>query len=166
MRFWFRYVYPYKGELELDNTRLVMDEIEKDFEQKFVAFAYEDVCRAVFADLCRNREIPFTPSRIGAYWLNDLDSDTEIDVMAVDHQNHQVFAGECKFHVKPVDAPVFFALRDKVQASAEIQSAFKGYQFLYGVFSKSGFTPRLLDMAGQNPGLFLINEDKLIQTNT
>ena len=25
---------------------------------------------------------------------------------------------------------------------------------------------RLLDMAGQNPGLFLINEDKLIQTNT
>ena len=166
VRFWFRYVYPYKGELELDNTRLVMDEIEKDFEQKFVAFAYEDVCRAVFADLCRNREIPFTPSRIGAYWLNDLDSDTEIDVMAVDHQNHQVFAGECKFHVKPVDAPVFFALRDKVQASAEIQSAFKGYQFLYGVFSKSGFTPRLLDMAGQNPGLFLINEDKLIQTNT
>lgn len=40
------------------------------------------------------------------------------------------------------------------------------YQFLYGVFSKSGFTPRLLDMAGQNPSLFLINEDKLIQTNT
>ena len=166
VRFWFRYVYPYKGELELDNSRLVMDEIEKDFEQKFVAFAYEDVCRAVFADLCRNREIQFTPSRIGAYWLNDLDSDTEIDVMAVDHQNHQVFAGECKFHVKPVDAPVFFALRDKVQVSAEIQSAFKGYQFLYGVFSKSGFTPRLLDMAGQNPSLFLINEDKLIQTNT
>ena len=55
VRFWFRYVYPYKGELELDNSRLVMDEIEKDFEQKFVAFAYEDVCRAVFADLCRNR---------------------------------------------------------------------------------------------------------------
>lgn len=47
VRFWFRYVYPYKGELELDNSRLVMDEIEKDFEQKFVAFAYEDVCRAV-----------------------------------------------------------------------------------------------------------------------
>ena len=61
---------------------------------------------------------------------------------------------------------LFFALRDKVQVSAEIQSAFKGYQFLYGVFSKSGYTPRLLDMAGQNPSLFLINEDKLIQTNT
>ena len=31
VRFWFRYVYPYKGELELDNSRLVIDEIEKDF---------------------------------------------------------------------------------------------------------------------------------------
>ena len=90
VRFWFRYVYPYKGELELDNTQLVLDEIRKDFTQKFVAFAYEDICRAIFAKLCRDQSIPFTPSRIGSYWLNDLDSDTEIDVMAVDRQNRQV----------------------------------------------------------------------------
>lgn len=166
VRFWFRYVYPYKGELELDNTQLVLDEIRKDFTQKFVAFAYEDICRAIFAKLCRDQSIPFTPSRIGSYWLNDLDSDTEIDVMAVDCQNRQVFAGECKFHVKPVDAAVFFTLRDKVQASSEIQSAFRGYRFLYGIFSKSGFTPRLLDLAGQNPDLYLINEDKLNQGNS
>ena len=166
VRFWFRYVYPYKGELELDNTQLVLDEIRKDFTQKFVAFAYEDICRAIFAKLCRDQSIPFTPSRIGSYWLNDLDSDTEIDVMAVDRQNRQVFAGECKFHVKPVDAAVFFTLRDKVQASSEIQSAFRGYRFLYGIFSKSGFTPRLLDLAGQNPDLYLINEDKLNQGNS
>ena len=86
--------------------------------------------------------------------------------MAVDRQNRQVFAGECKFHVKPVDAAVFFTLRDKVQASSEIQSAFRGYRFLYGIFSKSGFTPRLLDLAGQNPDLYLINEDKLNQGNS
>ena len=30
--------------------------------------------------------IPFVPSRIGSYWLNDFDGDTEIDVMSVDHQ--------------------------------------------------------------------------------
>lgn len=47
VRFWFRYVYPYKGELELDNTQIVLDEIRKDFVQKFVAFAYEDICRSI-----------------------------------------------------------------------------------------------------------------------
>ena len=161
MRFWFRYVYPYKGELELDNTQIVLDEIRKDFVQKFVAFAYEDICRSIFADLCREGAIDFVPSRIGAYWLNDLDSDTEIDVMAVDHQNKRFFAGECKYHNKPVDAPVFFALRDKVQASGEIQKVWKGYQPIFGIFSKSGFTQRLVDLGKENPQLFLINEDHL-----
>ncbi len=162
VRFWFRYVYPYKGELELDNTRFVLDEIKKDFVQKFVAFAYEDICKSIFAELCRSEAIHFLPSRIGTYWLNDLDSDTEIDVMAVDHQNRQVFAGECKFHSKPVDVPVFFSLQDKVYASAEIHAVFKNYQILYGVFSKSGFTQRMLDLSKQNPNLLLIQEDKLI----
>ena len=161
VRFWFRYVYPYKGELELDNTQIVLDEIRKDFVQKFVAFAYEDICRSIFADLCREGVIDFVPSRIGAYWLNDLDSDTEIDVMAVDHQNKRFFAGECKYHNKPVDAPVFFALRDKVQASGEIQKVWKGYQPFFGIFSKSGFTQRLVDLGKENPQLFLINEDHL-----
>ena len=162
VRFWFRYVYPFKGELELDNTQLVLEEIQKDFIQKFVAFAYEDISKAIFAELCRRQAVAFVPSRIGAYWLNDLDSDTEIDVMAVDHQQKLVFAGECKYHAKPVDAPVYFALSEKVQTSAEIQAAFKGYQTIYGVFSKSGFTQRLLDVAKENPKLLLINEDQVV----
>ena len=86
----------------------------KDFVEKFVAFAYEDICKNIFADLCKNGAISFVPSRIGSYWLNDYDGDTEIDVMAVDHQNKRIFAGECKYHAKPVDAPVYFSLKEKV----------------------------------------------------
>ena len=81
IRFWFRYVYPYKGELELDNMQIVLDEIQKDFIGKFVAFAYEDICKDIFAKLCKDGAVSFTPSRIGSYWLNDFDGDTEIDVM-------------------------------------------------------------------------------------
>ncbi len=164
IRFWFRYVYPFKGELELDNTQIVLDEIRKDFVQKFVAFVYEDICREIFSGLCKKGAVRFIPSRIGSWWLNDLDSDTEIDVMAVDRQSRQIFAGECKFHGKPVDAPVFFGLKDKVMTSAEIRTAFHDYRILYGVFSKSGFTQRMLDVAGENPDLILINEDEVVKT--
>lgn len=66
LRFWFCYVYPYKGELELDNMKIVLDEIHKDFKEKFVAFAYEDICKDVFAKLCSNNAISFVPSRIGS----------------------------------------------------------------------------------------------------
>lgn len=162
IRFWFHYVYPFKGELELDNMQIVLDEIKKDFIEKFTAFSYEDICRDIFADLCRKGGISFVPSRIGSYWLNDFDGDTEIDIMAVDHQNKRIFAGECKYHAKPVDAAVYFALTEKVANAAEIQKAFPGYDVLYGVFSKSGFTPRMLNTAKETAKLLLINEDSLI----
>lgn len=162
LRFWFCYVYPYKGELELDNMQIVLDEIHKDFKEKFVAFAYEDICKDIFAKLCSNNAISFVPSRIGSYWLNDYDGDTEIDVMSVDHQNKQVFAGECKYHTKPVDAPVYFALKEKVDNAAEIRKSFPKYNVIYGLFSKSGFTKRMLDIAKENPNILLIHEDHLI----
>lgn len=162
LRFWFCYVYPYKGELELDNMQIVLDEIHKDFKEKFVAFAYEDICKDIFAKLCSNNAISFVPSRIGSYWLNNYDGDTEIDVMSVDHQNKQVFAGECKYHTKPVDASVYFALKEKVDNAAEIRKSFPKYNIIYGLFSKSGFTKRMLDIAKENPNILLIHEDHLL----
>ncbi len=162
IRFWFRYIYPYKGELELDNMQIVLDEMRKDFTQKFVAFSYEDICKDIFKELCRNSAIDFVPSRIGSYWLNDFEGDTEIDVMAVDHQNKRVFAGECKYYTKPVDATVYFSLKEKVENANEIRKAFPGYDVIYGIFSKSGFTDRMLDMANANDSLILIQEDKAL----
>lgn len=162
IRFWFRYIYPYKGELELDNMQIVLDELQKDFVTKYVAFSYEDICKDIFVKLCKNGAIRFTPSRIGSYWMNDYTGDAQIDVMSVDHQAKQIFAGECKYHNKPVDAPVYFTLKEKVANSPEIRKSFPGYEVTYGVFSKSGFSPRLIDTAKENPGLFLIQEDDLI----
>lgn len=163
IRFWFRYVLPFKGELELDNPQIVFDEMDKDFEHSFVAFAYEDVCKDIFAKLCADKKVDFVPSKIGSYWQNDInDENSQIDVMAVDNAHKILFAGECKYHVKPVDADVFFALRKKVESSPEIRSVFGDYRVLYGLFSKSGYTDRLLDLNRNNPDLLLINEDRLI----
>ncbi len=165
IRFWFKYVYPYKGELELDNMQIVLEEMKKDFETKFVAFAYEDICKDIFANLCKRGVIDFVPSRIGAYWLNDYTGDTEIDVMAVDNQNKRIFAGECKYHRNPVDASVYYALKEKVLDAGEIRKSYPVYDVIYGVFSKSGFTQRMLDAARETSNLVLINEDNVIDVH-
>lgn len=162
LRFWFRYVYPYKGELELDNIQISLDELNKDFREKFVAFAYEDICKEIFAKLCSDKKIDFTPSKIASYWLNDYGGNTQIDVMAVDTVNKRLFAGECKYRNQPIDADVYFELAKKVENSSEIQSVFKGYDVIYGVFSKSGFTSRMTDISNSNPNLFLINETSIV----
>ena len=104
----------------------------------------------------------FAPSRIGSYWPGGINGDTEIDVMAVDHQKKQVFAGECKYHNKPVDATVYYELEEKVKKSAELRMAFSGYKVLYGLFSKSGFTQRMLDHAKGRDDILLIQEDHIL----
>lgn len=162
VRFWFRYIYPYKGELELDNIQIVKDEMKKDFVEKFVAFSYETICMNIFARLCESDSLSFVPSKIGSYWLNDYEGDTQIDVMAVDTTNRILFAGECKYHRSVVDADVYFDLKKKVEESLEIQNTFKDYKVLYGVFSKSGFSDRLLNLNKNNTNIILINEDKII----
>ncbi|MCI7156830.1 MAG: ATP-binding protein [Solobacterium sp.] len=163
IRFWFHYVYPYKGELELDNVQIVLDEIKKDFKEKFVAFAYEDICKEIFQNLCKKGSIDFVPSRIGSYWLNDFNNDTEIDVMAIDNQNKRIFVGECKYHNKSVDAQVYFSLKEKVENNDEIKKGFTGFELIYGLFSKSGFTNRMLDIAKENVDILLINDDTLLK---
>ena len=66
---------------------------------------------------------------------------------------------------KGFDDPAFeedlAALKEKVANAGEIRKAFPGYDVIYGVFSKSGFTQRMLDAAKENPELFLINEDSI-----
>ena len=122
---------------------------------------YEDVCKDLFLKFCKDGKIEFTPSRIGSYWLNDIDNDTQIDVMAVDNSHKKMFAGECKYHEKPVEADVFFDLKKKVETSKEIEAAFPEYEVIYGIFSKSGFTKRMKDIAGENESLILVNCDEI-----
>ncbi|ETT07660.1 hypothetical protein HMPREF1497_2227, partial [Fusobacterium sp. CM21] len=80
----------------------------------------------------------------------------------IDSKNKRIFAGECKYHIKPVDAPVYFDLKEKITNSNEIRKTFPGYDIIYGIFSKSGFTQRLVDIAKENQGLFLINNYDVI----
>ena len=76
----------------------------------------------------------------------------------MDHQHKRLFLGKCKYHAKPVDVAVYSALQEKGQ-SKELTAAFKGYEIMYGLFSKSGFTDRLVEMAAENSNLILIQED-------
>ena len=163
INFWFRYVYPFKGELELDNTQIVLDELNKDFISSFVAISYESVCRNIFASLCASGKIDFVPSKIGSYWVNEYgDENTQIDVVAFDRTNKRLFVGECKYHKSAVDADVYFDLKSKVEKSKELSKTFPGYSISYGIFSKSGFKNRLLDLNKENPDIILIDCDAVV----
>ena len=164
MRFWFRYVFPFKGELELGNTQIVFDVLEKDFVTQYVALSYEEICKDIFLELCRKREIDFVPSKIGSFWLNDIHRDLQIDVMAIDHEHKRLFIGECKFHKNSVEPSVYFDLKNKVQKQNIFSQDYQNYEVLYGCFSKSGFNDSLQKIAQSNEQLILIQEDHVLDT--
>ena len=156
IRFWFMFVFPYKGELELDNLNFVQDKLKSNFIDNHVAFVYEEICRNIFAELCKHRKIDFVPSRIGAYW----NKNEEIDLVAIDESHKRMFAAECKYYKddKPVDVNVYAKLTEKCQVDD-----FKGYDLTYGIFSKSGFTKHLRDIAKENKKLILIDECSVVK---
>ena len=60
---------------------------------------------------------------------------------------------------------MYFSLKEKVENNDEIKKAYPGFKIIYGVFSKSGFTNRMLDIAKENADILLINEDALLKHN-
>lgn len=154
MEFWFKFVYPYKGELELDNIEFVVEKLSNNFVDNHVSFVYEQVSKELLVDLCKSGKIDFNISRIGSYW----NSNTEIDVVAIDEQNKRLLAGECKFYEKPIGMRVYSELLKKCGRISE----FKGYKVIYAIFSKSGFEERLEEIAKENDRLILINGENVV----
>lgn len=154
MDFWFKFVYPYKGELELDNIAFVAEKLKNNFVDNHVSFVYEQVSKEMIVDLCKNCRVDFNISRIGSYWNNN----NEIDVVAIDDQNKRLLAGECKFYEKPVGMHVYSDLLKKCECIPE----FKGYKVIYAIFSKSGFEDRLKEIAKGNDEVILIDKEDVV----
>ena len=152
INFWFRYVHPHRGELELDHDELVLLRLKDTYVDFYVSLRYEDICKAILLWLCQEKKIDFAPSRIGAYW--NQKSTVEIDVVAVDIPNKRIFAAECKYlRDNPISIGVYSNLLKKCK-----NRDFDGYQITYGLFSRTGFDDRLVDLARINEYWLLINE--------
>ena len=90
LNFWFYYVYKNYNYLELEQTQVVLDEINLNFNDKFVSFAFEDY---VLEDIMQNpkKYIDFIPLKIGRWWNNK----EEIDIVAFNED--KIAFIECKW---------------------------------------------------------------------
>ena len=162
IKFWFKYVYPYKGELELNNMQIVLEILDKNFIDNHVSFIYEDICREIFIDLCNKKVIDFIPSKVGKYWKDDRRSSVEIDIVAIDNIQKKIFVGECKYWKRKVDIDVLVDLKRKVDMASELVETFKGHKFIYGLFSKSGFTDKMIEVSKEDRDIILVSKETVV----
>lgn len=90
LNFWFFYVFKNYNYLEIEQKRAVLDEIELNFNDRFVSFAFEDF---VLEDILLHPRnyLDFIPTKVGRWWNNK----EEIDIVAFDDKN--ICFVECKW---------------------------------------------------------------------
>ena len=151
LRFWFAFVYPNMSFIESGHSKIVMDKIRKGLVSNHIGFVYEDVCHEKMWDLNADDAWPFHFTKLGRYW----DSQTEIDVAALDPEGHNLILGECKYWKEPVGMRV---LRDLEEKSRRVSWQKNERQEWYVLFSASGFTDELREYAVWRHDLLLVNE--------
>ncbi|MBW2100807.1 MAG: ATP-binding protein [Deltaproteobacteria bacterium] len=147
IKFWFRFVYPYRNYLEIENSEFVVKKLKENFRDNHVSFIYEDICREKLLDLSSKEFFDFTILKSGKWW----DKNEEIDIVALSEEENKIIFGECKYTKHKVDINVYFDLKEK---SKKVKWSADSINY-YIIFSRSGFTQRLLQLADQEKYLYL-----------
>ena len=150
VKFWFNYVYPYKGEIELGNTISAFSQWGKTFGG-IIAQNYELIMREIVRKYQKNI-FPF--SKIGRWW----EGNEEIDLIALNENTNEILFGEAKWSNKQIGTNIYEDLKAKAQ---KVNWGKKGRKEYFALFSRSGFTPDMKKMAKQE-SVFLFEKDKLI----
>lgn len=142
IRFWFRFIYPNRDQIEIGNTDYVLDLIKRNFIDNHVSYVYEDVCREMMLS-----DKTIHVDKVGKWW----DKDDEIDVVAIDNKSKTLYLGECKYTKMKMDISVLNKLKQKAEKIRDYQD----YKKKYCLFSINGFDESLKKAERENSDLIL-----------
>ncbi len=144
--FWFKYVFPNRSRLEIGKGKEVLRMIKETFDQH-LSFVFEDVCKHYCIELMREGRIRF--SSIGRWWQRN----EEIDIVALDEENKEIYFGEAKWSRKPVGVNILDDLKRKA-ALVEWNTGRRMENYI--LFSRTDFTDALRERA-EKEGVLLIS---------
>ena len=106
IRFWFRFVYPRRNDLELGNIDAVMNDINKDLTM-YIGHIFENLCE----ELLRTKlfEEFENYNQIGRWWHKDK----EIDIVALNEQTKEIMFVECKWQNSVNAERILVELKEK-----------------------------------------------------
>jgi len=103
--FWFRFVYPYKDQLEYGKIDFVTEILNREYNT-YLGYIFEKICIDFF--LIDKR---FGFQKVGSWWHKDK----EIDVIAIDEMKKRIAFVECKWKDDVNANEVLKKLKDKAE---------------------------------------------------
>ncbi len=151
-KFWFRFIHKNRGFIESGRPEYVLSKIESELDQ-YIGPVFENICVEFLHRSNDENKLPFVFQNIGSWWNRKGD---EIDIVALNEDTLDILIGECKWNNRKMDVDILTKLKGK-------KSLIKWHHNVrtehYCLFSKSGFSKRLLDVAkDKNILLFTLND--------
>jgi|LGOV01.1.fsa_nt_gb AAA+ ATPase superfamily predicted ATPase len=153
-KFYFKFVVDNMSLIEQGMGEYVVKEKVLTNINEFVGHIFEEICIQYLLRKNQNYELPFIIEKMGKWWGNNpiKKQQEEIDIVGIG--NNQILFGECKFRNEKCSVSVFNKL---IERSHLIKAEYR----IYYIFSKSGFTDKLKQIAQKRDDLNLITLDEL-----
>jgi AAA+ ATPase superfamily predicted ATPase len=135
-QFWFDYVFPMRGEIEMDRQDNVLHVIKQDI-QHHLALTYEKIALSVLRE---NAELFFPFDKLGRWW----DRNEEIDIAGINKELNAILFAEVKWTEKPVGTNIFNDLKLKAE---KVQWGNSKTSRHFALFLRKGFTSDMLKLA-------------------
>lgn len=158
MRFWFRFVWPNRTQLEAGDAALVWKRKIEPRLAQHVSVAFEDACAEYLREANRRGELPAEYDRVGPWWHRA----EEVDAIAVADDGPLLLA-ECKWSTNSVGKEVL----DRLVAKTPLVSKDlprPPTRVDYALFSRVGFTAELREEAEER-GVLLATVDDVLESS-
>jgi AAA+ ATPase superfamily predicted ATPase len=148
-RFWYRFVFP-----NMSGIVSGLGESIYDFEiapkiSAYMGFIFEEMCKQYVIEEAKRNALPFLMGPIGRWWGGNPKEKRQEEIDILTFRGDSALFCECKWTNDPVDTDVFQTLKER----SELFSYDRKWLWL---FSKSGFTARLIEKAQEMDNVRLI----------
>ncbi len=133
LRFYFRFLRPYLGDIERGRFNRVINLLNDHLTDFIGTYTFEELCQEWLDEKADRAELPFELDRVGSHWSKAA----QIDIVGINWRTKQILFGECKWGRQTVGSSVI----DKLVAQSAKAIPGKGnWQQGYIIFSRSPLT--------------------------
>ncbi len=152
-KFWYRFVPQNTSSISAGRIEHIYDTAIKKHYADYMGHIFEDMCREYL--FLYAEDVPIILSDIGQWWGTDAKhkKEVEIDIIGIPSEGNEYIISSCKYKNEPVGV-------DELELIKEYAGVFgKGKKYHYYIFSKSGFTAGLKELADKGEVRLVSLED-------
>lgn len=152
-RFWYRFVPQNTSAISAGRIERIYEPVIKKYYSDYMGLIFEQMCREYL--FLYAEDVPVMLSNIGQWWGTDSKAkkEVQIDIVGTPTEGNEYVIGSCKYRNTPIGV-------DELELLKHYAKVFgKGDKYHYYIFSKSGFTQGLQDLADKGEVRLVTLED-------